>query len=110
MISEPEAPGWAQPGTDLSGSTVLVVGGAGGAGEGVTRALLHADATLVATARTQSKLNDLAARRTHSNLHIRQLNLLAAEQVAGNSPLAVSVLRYFAERDRSPGPTSPDFL
>ncbi|MFI1732257.1 hypothetical protein ACH40E_24230 [Streptomyces acidicola] len=110
MISEPEAPGRAQPGTDLSGSTVLVVGGAGGVGEGVTRALLHPGATVVGTARTQSKLDDLAARPAHSNLRIRRLDLLATELVAGNSPLAVPVLRYFAERDKSPGPTAPDFL
>ncbi|MPY53719.1 NAD-dependent epimerase/dehydratase family protein [Streptomyces acidicola] len=110
MISEPEAPGRVRPGTDLSGSTVLVVGGTGGVGEGVTHALLHAGATVVGTARTQSKLDDPAARPAHSNLRIRRLDLLAPELVTGNSPLADSVLHYCVERDKGPGPTAPDFL
>lgn len=56
------APAWARHGTDLSDKTVLIVGGAGGVGEGVVRVLLACGATVVATARTRAKLDDLAAR------------------------------------------------
>lgn len=44
------APAWARHGTDLSGKTILVVGGAGGVGEDVVRVLLARGATVVATA------------------------------------------------------------
>ncbi len=71
-------PAWAQHGTDLSGKTVLVVGGAGGVGEGVTRALLAGGATVVATARTQAKLDDLAARVDDPKLVVRPLDVMGA--------------------------------
>lgn len=70
-------PTWACPDTDLTGSTVLVVGGAGGVGEGVTRALLAAGATVVATARSAAKLKHLSARLAYpNNLVVRTLDLL----------------------------------
>lgn len=75
MTSTLELPSWAQPGTDLTGRTVLVIGGAGGVGEGVTRAMLRAGATVIATARTESKLEDLAARTADANLNTHTLDL-----------------------------------
>jgi NAD(P)-dependent dehydrogenase (short-subunit alcohol dehydrogenase family) len=76
MTSTVTAPAWAQPGTDLSGSTVVVVGGAGGVGEGVVRALLDAGATVVATSRSAGRLDDFARRIDHPSLRVRELDLL----------------------------------
>jgi NAD(P)-dependent dehydrogenase (short-subunit alcohol dehydrogenase family) len=69
-------PSWAQSGTDLTGSTVLVIGGAGGVGEGVTAALLDAGATVVATGRNRPKLDDLATRLTTDRLFTEAVDLL----------------------------------
>ena len=71
------APAWAQRSTDLSGKTVLVVGGAGGVGEGVTRALLAGGATVIATARTRAKLDDLADRVDDPHLLVRPLDVMS---------------------------------
>jgi NAD(P)-dependent dehydrogenase (short-subunit alcohol dehydrogenase family) len=79
MTTASTTPAWARSDTDLTGSTVLVIGGAGGVGEGVTQGLLKAGATVVATARSQSKLNELAARVDHPNLRTRTLDLLDPE-------------------------------
>lgn len=76
MTDTVTAPAWAQNETDLSGRTVLVVGGAGGVGEGVSRALLAGRATVVATARTQAKLDDLAARVDDPGLLVRPLDVM----------------------------------
>lgn len=70
------APAWAQSVTDLSGSTVVVVGGAGGVGEGVVRALLAAGATVVATSRSAGRLDEFARRVDDPHLHVRELDLL----------------------------------
>ncbi|WP_433513662.1 SDR family oxidoreductase [Nonomuraea sp. CA-143628] len=75
MTTTIELPSWAQPDTDLSGKTVLVIGGAGGVGEGITRALLDAGAAVIATARTQAKLDDLAERIDDANLTTLRLDL-----------------------------------
>lgn len=72
-------PAWAQPRADLSSKTVLVVGGAGGVGEGVTRALLVGGATVVATARTQSKLDDLRDRIDDPHLVTRTLDVMGPD-------------------------------
>ncbi|MEU5873556.1 SDR family oxidoreductase [Glycomyces sp. NPDC047369] len=74
-----ERPAWAQPRTDLTGKTALVIGGAGGVGEGITRELLDAGATVIATARTKSKLDDLAARVGHPRLRTHALDLAAPD-------------------------------
>ncbi|MCY1136366.1 SDR family NAD(P)-dependent oxidoreductase [Actinoplanes sp. Pm04-4] len=70
------SPAWAQPHTDLTGSTVVVVGGAGGVGEGVVRALLAAGATVVATSRSAGRLDEFARRIDDPQLHVRELDLL----------------------------------
>ena len=76
MTETIQAPAWAQNGTDLSGKTVLVVGGAGGVGEGIIRALLADGATAVATSRTRAKLDDLAARVDDPDLLVRPLDVM----------------------------------
>ena len=99
MTSTSTAPAWAQGSTDLTGSTVVVVGGAGGVGEGVVRALLTAGATVVATSRSRERLDELAGRVGRSGLHTRELDLLdpgldrvAAGLVAEFGPLRGVVL------------------
>lgn len=62
----------------LDGKTVLVIGGAGGVGEGVVRALLEAGATAVAAGRSLDRLEDLAARVADSRLVTVALDALDA--------------------------------
>ncbi|XVU29827.1 SDR family oxidoreductase [Actinoplanes sp. CA-054009] len=71
-----ESPAWATPGTDLTGRTVLVIGGAGGVGEGVTRALLARGATVVVTSRRQSTLDDFTTRVGDPRLRGETLDLI----------------------------------
>jgi NAD(P)-dependent dehydrogenase (short-subunit alcohol dehydrogenase family) len=102
-MSTTELPAWAHPGTDLRATTVLVIGGAGGVGEGVTRALLERGATVIATARTQTKLDDLAERVEHGDLHTMRLDvtdpglpetLAAAEAEHGRLDAAVITIAH----------------
>lgn len=79
MTTADTAPVWAQPPTDLPSKAVLVIGGAGGVGEGVTRALLAGGATVIATARTQSKLDDLRDRVADPRLVVRTFDLMAPD-------------------------------
>ncbi|BBH69937.1 hypothetical protein ACTI_66220 [Actinoplanes sp. OR16] len=82
-------PAWAQPGTDLTGTKVLVIGGTGGVGEGVVTALLDAGATVVATGRDQARLDSLKVRlsaarplrdrRPHDRLITQTVDLLAPD-------------------------------
>lgn len=72
-ITRPE---WAQNDTGLTGRTLLVLGGTGGVGEGVVSAALELGGTVVATGRTQEKLDSLAARFDTSTLHLEQLDAL----------------------------------
>lgn len=53
---------WSRESVDLSGRTALVLGATGGVGEGVTRTLLQAGATVLATSRSRDRLADLAQR------------------------------------------------
>ncbi|MFG3341358.1 SDR family oxidoreductase [Glycomyces sp. NPDC048151] len=75
MTTTADLPAWAQARTDLTGKTALVIGGAGGVGEGITRQLLAAGATVIATARAKSKLDDLASRVDHPKLRTHALDL-----------------------------------
>lgn len=70
-------PRWAQPATDLTGRTLLVLGGTGGVGEGVVTAALHLGATVVATGRTPERLDDLSRSVDDANLHVEPLDALA---------------------------------
>lgn len=53
---------WSQGSVDLTGKKVLVLGATGGVGEGVTKTLLQAGATVLATSRSRERLNELAKR------------------------------------------------
>ena len=76
-MNEIPRPGWAQERTDLSGKTVLVIGGSGGVGEGVVRSLLDMGARVVATGRKEARLRDFADRVGGDSLHVVTLDGLA---------------------------------
>jgi len=82
------APKWAQTGTDLTGKTVIVVGGGGGVGEGVVRTLLDLGAAVVATGRNEQRLNDFAERVNDQSLHVATLDGLAADLEQKSEALA----------------------
>ncbi|MDP4332653.1 SDR family NAD(P)-dependent oxidoreductase [Curtobacterium sp. A7_M15] len=71
---------WTTPTADLTGSTVVVVGGSGGVGEGVVRSTLAAGATVIATGRDGARLDALAARLATAglpgHLHTRVLDAM----------------------------------
>lgn len=73
------APDWARAGTNLDGKTVLVIGGAGGVGEGVTRSLLAAGATVVVAGRSRARLDDLTTRVQDPRLVTTVLDALAPD-------------------------------
>jgi NAD(P)-dependent dehydrogenase (short-subunit alcohol dehydrogenase family) len=75
MNTTVDRPSWARPDTDLTGKTVLAIGGAGGVGEGVTRGLLAAGADVIATARSESKLDEFATRFSGERLSTLRLDL-----------------------------------
>lgn len=72
-------PGWARPDTRLDGRTVLVVGGAGGVGEGVVTALLAAGARVVAAGRSRRRLDELVARVGETGLSTEVVDALAPD-------------------------------
>ncbi|WP_159620042.1 SDR family oxidoreductase [Arthrobacter zhaoguopingii] len=81
-------PAWAHPHTDLTGRTALVVGGAGGVGEGVVRALLDAGARVVAAGRSSTRLDELASRLRSPRLRTTLLDALAEDLDRAVSALA----------------------
>src|SRR4051812_2465476 len=72
-------PSWAAPAQDLRTATILVVGGVGGVGEGVVRALLARGATVVATSRNASRAAEFAARLGDDSLRTTTLDALSPE-------------------------------
>jgi NAD(P)-dependent dehydrogenase (short-subunit alcohol dehydrogenase family) len=70
-------PAWAHSRTDITGTTALVVGGAGGVGEGVVRALLDTGAKVVVAGRSRGRLDELASRVDSPRLHLMALDALA---------------------------------
>jgi NAD(P)-dependent dehydrogenase (short-subunit alcohol dehydrogenase family) len=75
MTAVDTIPAWSHV-VDLSGRTVLVVGGSGGVGEGVVRTLLASGATVVATGRDGGRLEALAERNASERLVVRELDAL----------------------------------
>ncbi|MET9460028.1 SDR family oxidoreductase [Streptomyces canus] len=75
MTTAVKLPSWAQQDTDLTGKTVLVIGGAGGVGEGITRTALQLGAEVIVTSRSEARLEDLVARAAHPNLRTRTLDM-----------------------------------
>lgn len=76
MSDGPTRPPWARSETDLQGRTVLVIGGAGGVGEGVVHTLLGTGATVVAAGRSRERLEDLATRTADSRLLLETVDAL----------------------------------
>ncbi|MFP3464171.1 SDR family oxidoreductase [Leifsonia sp. SIMBA_070] len=72
-------PSWAAPAQDLRTSTILVVGGVGGVGEGVVRALLARGASVIATSRSASRAEEFAARVGDENLRTAVLDALSPD-------------------------------
>jgi NAD(P)-dependent dehydrogenase (short-subunit alcohol dehydrogenase family) len=68
----------------LTGKTVVVVGGAGGVGEGVVRVLLSGGATVVAAGRDQRRLDDLARRTAADGIPAGRLHLVPLDALAGD--------------------------
>ena len=104
-------PAWAQVEVDLTGRTVVVVGGGGGVGEGVVRALLARGATVVATGRDRGWLDAAAARVPSPRLHVTALDALADDLGADVQQLAdrhgpfagvVVAVASWGEQDRRP--------
>jgi NAD(P)-dependent dehydrogenase (short-subunit alcohol dehydrogenase family) len=62
MSDRDTTPTWRGESSDLTRTTALVVGGAGGVGEGVTRSLLTAGAAVVVAGRDRGRLDDFTAR------------------------------------------------
>lgn len=75
MTSSTAQPAWAQH-LDLTGRTVLVVGGSGGVGEGVVRRLIDDGARVIATGRDQSRLQGMAERIGSARLRTNLLDAL----------------------------------
>jgi NAD(P)-dependent dehydrogenase (short-subunit alcohol dehydrogenase family) len=75
---------------DLTGRTVLVLGGTGGVGEGVVRALLDRGARVVATSRDGERAAAFAARLAAPALHGAALDALAEDFGAGVTALAAA--------------------
>jgi NAD(P)-dependent dehydrogenase (short-subunit alcohol dehydrogenase family) len=62
MNDEDTISAWRGAPADLTGAMALVVGGAGGVGEGVVRSLLNANASVVVGGRDQGRLDDFTDR------------------------------------------------
>ena len=69
-------PDWAASHTDLTGKTVIIIGGSGNVGEGVVRTLVDSGARVVATGRDQGRLDALATRIESDLLHVTTLDAL----------------------------------
>ena len=87
-------PAWELTTPDLHGKTVVVVGGSGGVGEGVVRTLLDDGATVVATGRDQTRLDDLRRNvidaETDPRLHTEILDASAPDLDAQIEALATT--------------------
>lgn len=81
-------PAWAQRGTDLTDRTVLVVGGAGGVGEGAVRVLLDRGARVIAAGRSTERLADLSKRIASTSLRIERVDALGPDLDARAAALA----------------------
>ncbi|MFG6402594.1 SDR family oxidoreductase [Microbacterium sp. P04] len=73
----PPRPDWAPDAVDLTGRTVLVLGGTGGVGEGVVRTLLAQGASVIATSRNPGRAQAFAERLDDPRLHVEALDALS---------------------------------
>jgi NAD(P)-dependent dehydrogenase (short-subunit alcohol dehydrogenase family) len=85
-------PGWHGVPADLTGATTLVVGGAGGVGEGVVRALLLAGAAVVVGGRDRGRLDGFAARLRTEGADVRRLTTAVLDGLSADLDDAVQAL------------------
>jgi NAD(P)-dependent dehydrogenase (short-subunit alcohol dehydrogenase family) len=92
MIDVDAAPAWRGSPTDLTGRTALVVGGAGGVGEGVVRALLGAGAAVVVGGRDLTRLDAFAARLAGGGVDTGRLSTAVLDGLSAELGPAVRAL------------------
>jgi NAD(P)-dependent dehydrogenase (short-subunit alcohol dehydrogenase family) len=80
---------WRGVPANLAGATTLVVGGAGGVGEGVVRALLRAGATVVVGGRDRGRLDQFAARLHAEGADVSRLKAVVMDGLSANLDAAV---------------------
>jgi NAD(P)-dependent dehydrogenase (short-subunit alcohol dehydrogenase family) len=89
---------WRAAPSDLTNATTLVVGGAGGVGEGVVRALLGAGAAVVVGGRDRKRLDDFTARLDADGVDVRRLTAVVMDGLSAD--LEASVQTMVAEHGR----------
>jgi NAD(P)-dependent dehydrogenase (short-subunit alcohol dehydrogenase family) len=80
---------WRGAPSDLTGTTALVVGGAGGVGEGVTRSLLAAGAAVVVAGRDRGRLDDFTARLGAEGADVSRLSAAVLDGLSADLDDAV---------------------
>jgi NAD(P)-dependent dehydrogenase (short-subunit alcohol dehydrogenase family) len=98
MTNVQTAPAWQGSPADMTGMTALVVGGAGGVGEGVVRALLSAGATVVVGGRDQGRLDAFSARLGTDGADVSRLTTAALDGLSAD--LDPTVQSLVAEHGR----------
>jgi NAD(P)-dependent dehydrogenase (short-subunit alcohol dehydrogenase family) len=89
---------WRGTPADLTGTRALVVGGAGGVGEGVVLALLRAGATVVVGGRDQARLHDFTGRLQTEGVDVSRLTSWVLDGLSGD--LDATVQSMVAEHGR----------
>jgi NAD(P)-dependent dehydrogenase (short-subunit alcohol dehydrogenase family) len=84
--------GWRGAPADLTDATTLVVGGAGGVGEGVVRALLLAGAAVVVGGRDRGRLDGFTARLRAEGVDVRRLTTTILDGLSADLDDAVRAL------------------
>jgi NAD(P)-dependent dehydrogenase (short-subunit alcohol dehydrogenase family) len=75
---------WRAAPADLTGATTLIVGGAGGVGEGVVRALLWAGAAVVVGGRDQARLDEFIARLHADGVDVGRLSTVVLDGLSAD--------------------------
>jgi NAD(P)-dependent dehydrogenase (short-subunit alcohol dehydrogenase family) len=89
---------WRGAPANLTGATTLVVGGAGGVGEGVVRALLRAGAMVVVGGRDRGRLDEFTARLHAEGADVSRLKAVVMDGLSAN--LDATVQSMVAEHGR----------
>jgi NAD(P)-dependent dehydrogenase (short-subunit alcohol dehydrogenase family) len=89
---------WQGSPADLTGRTTLVVGGAGGVGEGVVLALLQAGAAVVVAGRNRGRLDEFMDRLQRDGVDVSRLTGVVLDGLS--SDLDVTVQSMVAEHGR----------
>jgi NAD(P)-dependent dehydrogenase (short-subunit alcohol dehydrogenase family) len=89
---------WRGVPANLAGATTLVVGGAGGVGEGAVRAMLRAGSTVVVGGRDRGRLDEFAARLHTEGADVSRLKAVVMDGLSAN--LDATVQSMVAEHGR----------